>query len=340
VNGKKINKISYFRIVSAAILLLVIPLYIILLRGNDFSPSPKIFIVTKGESFSRITDSLEANGIINSKTTLKIAGRVLGMTRKIKWGKYSFPSGISNYSILRDIENGFSTVPSKVTVVEGMRSKQIARILHREVGIDSARFVSLFSDTSLIGLDSTGSSSLEGYLLPDTYEFSWQEDEQDIAQRFLKAFREFYVDSLRQKAKSMGLSLNEVLTMASIVEAEAVHDDERAIIAGVYYNRLRIHMPLQADPTVQYAISDTPKRLMYDDLKIDSPYNTYRNIGLPPGPINNPGRLSILAALYPEQNKFLYFVSNANGRHRFSKNYSEHLRNVRSYRKARALARN
>jgi UPF0755 protein len=340
VNGKRITNAVLFRIISVALLVIVIPLYIILWRSNEFSPSPRIFIISKGESFSSVADSLESDGIISSKTTFKIAGRILGAAHKIRIGKYRFTSGMSNYKILKDIEGGLSTVVSKITVFEGMRSKQIAKTLHHEIGIDSSRFVSLFSDTSLIEIYPTGSSSLEGYLLPDTYEFYWQDDEKEILKRFLTEFRQFYVDSLRQRAKEMKLSLNEVLTMASIVEAEAVYDDERPIIAGVYYNRLRIHMPLQADPTVQYAISDVPRRLLYEDLKFNSPYNTYRNIGLPPGPINNPGRQSILAALYPAKHKFLYFVSNANGRHHFSRSYSEHLRNVRAYRKARSLARN
>lgn len=136
----------------------------------------------------------------------------------------------------------------------------------------------------------------------------------------------------------MKLTLNEVLTMASIVEGEAMYDDERPVIAGVYYNRLRKRMRLQADPTVQYAVSDLPRRLSRSDLKIDSPYNTYEHYGLPPGPINNPGRKSILAALYPAKHQYLYFVSNYNGRHRFSRTYEEHQRHVREYRKARALA--
>jgi UPF0755 protein len=172
--------------------------------------------------------------------------------------------------------------------------------------------------------------------MPETYEFYWQDEEQNIVKRLVTEFREFWVDSLQKRMVMLGLTLNDVMTMASIVEGEAIYDSERPIIAGVYYNRLRIRMPLQADPTVIYAVSDHTRRLTRNDLKVNSPYNTYLRYGLPPGPINNPGKKSILAALYPQKHNFLYFVADANGRHRFAKNYSEHQSNVRLYRRARA----
>jgi UPF0755 protein len=337
VSGKKLN--NTIRNIAAAIsLLLFLIIYTIFWKGNHFAEPAKFITVSKGESFSSVADSLQARGIISSSVTFKIAGRFLGVTQKMRIGKYSFVSGLSNTEILNDIKGGISTIYSKVTIFEGARVKQIAKILRREVGIDSARFLSYMNDTSLIGIYPNRSRSLEGYLLPDTYDFFWQDDEKEIIKRLIKEFREFYVDSLQQRAKAMKISLNEVLTMASIVEGEAVYDDERPIIAGVYYNRLKKRMRLQADPTVQYAISDIPKRLSRNDLKIDSPYNTYEHYGLPPGPINNPGRKSILAALYPAKHQYLYFVSNYNGRHRFSRTYEEHQRYVREYRKARARA--
>ncbi len=313
-------------------------LYIVFWKTNTFDSSPRFITISKGQSFSSLADSLQSRGIISSSFTFKIAGRILGVTHKMRIGKYSFVSGISNQQILHDIEGGLSAIASKVTFVEGTRAKYIAKILRKEVGIDSARFISMISDTSLIGLYPHNAKSLEGYLLPDTYEFFWQDDEREIVKRLLTEFREFYCDSLQRRTKEMKMTLNDVLTMASIVEGEAVHDDERPIIAGVYYNRLKKRMKLQADPTVQYAVADVPKRLSREDLKIESPYNTYLYFGLPPGPINNPGRQSILAALYPAKHNFLYFVSNNNGRHRFSKTYEEHQRNVRAYRKARMLS--
>lgn len=325
---------------GGALFLLLLFIFIIFFLPNSFDPSPGIVTVSQGQSFSSVADSLVDKNILFSKTTFKIAGRLLGVTQQMRIGKYSFESGISNYGILNSIANGYSTVQSSVTLHEGLRAKLYARALKRHISIDSARFMELFTDTSLIGIYPHNSTSLEGYLMPDTYNFSWQEDEKIIVQQLIMEFRKFFVDSLQQRMRDLKYDLNDVLTMASIVEGEAVYDDERPIIAGVYYNRLRIRMPLQADPTVLYAVSDYSRRLLTKDLQVKSPYNTYLHYGLPPGPINNPSKQSILAALYPAKHNYLYFVSDYNGRHRFARSYGEHLRNVKLHRKARALAQN
>jgi UPF0755 protein len=195
--------------------------------------------------------------------------------------------------------------------------------------------MSLFLHPELIGLDNTDAQTLEGFLLPDTYNFYWQSDEKEIVEKMLAEFRGFFVDSLQIRTKQMRMSIRQMLTVASIIEGETSIDNERPIIAGLYYNRLRRGMRLEADPTIQYLIVDGPRRLRYSDLKIQSPYNTYENAGLPPGPINNPGRQSILAALYPAHHQYLYFVATGNGGHRFASSYEEHLRNVREYRRTR-----
>ncbi len=323
---------------SAAALLL--SAYAVFLLPNSFDPSPKFITVSKGQSFSSLADSLERKGIINSQFTFKLAGKFLGVTQKMRVGKYSFVSGISNSEILSDIESGRSTISTSVPLREGVKTKVFARILKRHIGIDSAKFMQYYRDTSLIGIYPHDAVSLEGYLMPDTYSFFWQDDERAVIQRMITEFREFFVDSLQRRMKELGYSLNDVMTMASIVEGEAVYDDERPIIAGVYYNRLKRRMKLQADPTVWFVVSDSSKRLTRNSLKVDSRYNTYRYYGLPPGPINNPGRRAILAALYPASHNYIYFVADYNGRHRFAKNYEEHQRNVRLYRKTREIARN
>lgn len=333
------NEIVKHKILSAAIIVVIIFFlggFVIFYFPNSFEPSPKIITVSKGESFNAVAESLKANNIIFSSTTFKIAGRILGTTHSLRVGKYQFISGASNMDILEDMGNGLSTINSKVTVLEGLRYRQITKILRKEIGIDTAKFNSFFRDTSLIGIYPNHAKSLEGYLMPDTYEFYWQDDEDNVLKRMVSEFREFFVDSLQRRMKQMNMTLNEVMTMASIVEGEALYDDERPIIAGVYYNRLKKRMRLQADPTVLYAVSDHSRRLLKNDLTVSSPYNTYLHYGLPPGPINNPGRKSIIAALYPAIHNYLYFVSDANGRHRFSKNYEEHRKNVHLYRKARA----
>jgi UPF0755 protein len=323
---------------SLAVLLLFV--IVIFFLPNNFDGSPRFITVSRGQSFSGVADSLEKKGIISGTTTFKIAGRLLGVTQRMRVGKYSFVSGVSNYEILTSIEGGTAAITSSVTLHEGVRTKLYARSLKYHIGIDSAKFMEYFYDTSMIGIYPHNAQSLEGYLMPNTYFFAWQDDEKQIVQRLITEFREFFVDSLQQRMKKLGFTLNDVMTMASIVEWEAVYDDERPIIAGVYYNRLKRRMRLQADPTVLYAVSDFPKRLTKRDLQTESPYNTYLVYGLPPGPINNPGKKSIMAALYPAKHNYIYFVADNNGRHRFAKDYQGHLRNVSLYRKARALAQN
>ena len=324
---------------SIAVLAVCIAAYFLLLEANTFEPSPLIVTVSRGETFGQVVDAFASAGLLNHPTLFKISGKLFGYAGKIKIGKYSFQNGASNREILYAISTGTSTANPEVTIYEGLRSAQIARILKREVGVDSAKISELFADTSLIRLSNHGAASLEGFLLPETYQFYWQVDEKEIVREMLSEFRKFFTDSLQRRAREMHMTINQVLTMASIVEGETVLDRERPIIAGLYYNRLKRHMKLEADPTIQFIIPDGPRRLLYEDLKVESPYNTYQNYGLPPGPINNPGRKSILAALYPERSNFLYFVADGLGGHRFARTYDEHLRNVRVYRHARAAAK-
>ena len=340
MSGKNPSKFRWLTLLASAAAAFLLSVYTVFYLPNSFDPSPKFITVSKGQSFSSLADSLENKGIILSQFTFKLAGKYLGITQKMRVGKYSFVSGVNNLEILRDIESGRSTVSTSVPLREGVKAKVFARILRRHIGIDSARFMQYYRDTSLIGIYPHNSPTIEGYLMPDTYSFFWQDDERAIIQRMITEFREFFVDSLQQRMRALGYDLNEVMTMASIVEGEAVYDDERPIIAGVYYNRLKRRMKLQADPTVWFVVSDSSRRLTRNSLKVDSPYNTYLYYGLPPGPINNPGRRAILAALYPTAHNYIYFVADYNGRHRFAKNYEEHQRNVRLYRKARELARN
>ncbi len=326
------------RVAGAAALLIFLVLYFVLWEPNTFVPSPKIIPINRGETFAQAVDALASAGVIEHPSLFKLGGKVFGYAGKIKVGKYSFSSGVSNREILYAISTATSTANPAVTVFEGLRGTHIARILRREVGIDSAKFAQLLSDTSLIHLDHHGATSLEGFLMPETYEFYWQVDEKEIVHEMLSEFRRFFVDSLQRRARQMKMTIREVLTMASIIEGETILDAERPIVAGLYYNRLRRRMKLEADPTIQYIIPDGPRRLLYVDLKTKSPYNSYQNYGLPPGPISNPGRKSILAALYPERHNYLYFVADGTGGHRFARTFDEHLKNVRSYRRARALA--
>lgn len=313
-------------------------LYQILWAPNKFD-GDRIVIVSKGLNFKQVTDSLATAGVIRNRTLFELAGELLGLTKGIHIGKYLFHSGVSNKEILGDLRSGKSALLITVLIREGLKAATQARVFAKELGIDSARFAQLAHDSEFIqslGVEVPPMGGLEGFLLPDTYLFYWQPDEDQIIRRMVESFKEFFVDSLKRRAEEFGMTINKILTLASIVEGEAILDEERPIIAGVYYNRLQRRMRLEADPTIQYTIENGPRRLLYADLQTGSPYNTYRNYGLPPGPINNPGRASILAALYPANHSYLYFVATGKGGHTFSRTYPEHRRAVARYRRMQA----
>ncbi|MCI0706019.1 MAG: endolytic transglycosylase MltG [Ignavibacteriae bacterium] len=302
---------------------------------NSFDGYERVVIIPRGTNFPAVVDSLESAGVLQNRRSFVYAARILDVGGSIQFGKYRFKSGMSNLALLRDLSEGLSNYPIPVLIGEGMRMRFIAAKFSREVGTDSAEFMDLCQNPVFIESLGIDAPTLEGYLLPDTYAFKWQKEEHEIISSLVGAFKNFYTDSLIARQEEVKMSLKQVLTLASIVEGETSVDSERATVAGVYLNRLRIRMPLQADPTIQYILPNGPRRLLYTDLQINSPYNTYRYYGLPPGPINNPGRKSILAVLYPEQHKYLYFVANGTGGHTFSKTYGEHQRAVRTWRRVR-----
>lgn len=305
--------------------------------GNSFGGSEqKLVTVSRGQTFQEIVDSLESQQVIRSRAMFELVARVLGGTERIQVGRYAFQQGASNASIYLTLRDGVENLLIPVSVPEGTMARTQARIYRKAIGIDSAAFMRLAFDPSFarsLGIDAP---SLEGYLLPDTYHFYWQQEEREILRTMVSAFTQFYGDSLRSRSEAIGWTMQKVVTLASIVEGEAVLDEERPVIAGVYLNRLRLRMRLEADPTIQYVIPGGPRRLLYSDLRYDSPYNTYRNYGLPPGPVNNPGRSSILAVLNPAEHRYLFFVANGQGGHWFSSTYAEHLRNVKRYRRERS----
>ncbi len=220
-----------------------------------------------------------------------------------------------------------------MTIHGGSTIRYIAAKLKYDLFVDSASFVKETKDKSFIDSLGLHASTFEGYLLPDQYDLYERSSPSEIIGIFYNNFKKFMTDSLRRRAVSLGYSVHEILTLASIVEGETNKTDEMPVIASVYYNRLKKRMRLEADPTIQYLQPNGWKRLLYKDLKIKSPYNTYIYSGLPPGPINNPGKKAILATLYPADTDYLYFVANGKGGHNFSKTYSQHLRNVNQYRR-------
>lgn len=296
----------------------------------------KTLFVRRGMPFSQVVDSLEAADIIRNRTLFLITARILGGAERVQAGKYRFSSGVSNAAVFLALRDGEGGQPIRVSIPEGARPRLQARLFARAIGIDSARYVNLAYDPELARDLGIEAGSLEGYLLPETYTLRWGMGERELIAMQVREFERFFTDSLRDRAEELGWTVHQAVTFASIVEGEAVIDDERPIIAGVYHNRLRIGMKLEADPTIQYLLDERPRRVLYADLRRDSPYNTYLYRGLPPGPVNNPGKASILASLYPASHQYIFFVANGRGGHWFASSYADHVTNVRKYRHERA----
>jgi len=334
---KKIILVTVLAIVGLALTSGLILVLNVFYGANDFpDEQPKAFFVSRGQSFASITDSLLADGIIRERSWFVFVAKIFGGTERMQVGKYEFLSGLSNTDIFFSLREGAGIITIPVILPHGSRSTRYAARLARTIGIDSTRYMELVHDERFARSLGVGKRSLEGYLMPETYNFMWQQDEESIIRTQVHQFWSFYRDSLRVRAGQLGFSVHDMVTLASIVEGEVVLQEEAPRVAGVYHNRLRKGMLLQADPTVQFFLEDGPRRLTYNDYKVDHPYNTYRRKGLPPGPVNNPGRTAILAALYPEEHAFLYFVADGKGGHRFSTSYQQHLRFVRQYRRDRS----
>jgi len=322
-------------IIILCLITVILFAYGVFLSPNIFDGDRFVFI-SRGTSFREVGDSLSKAGIIRSRLLFEVAGRVMGTTTKMQIGKYRFRSGVSNWEIIDIIRHGRTIETIQVTLPEGLTAATYAKILHEKLAIDSSRFMELVNDSTFAeSLGVKGSRGLMGYLMPKTYKFYWQENEETIIKTLVNEFWNEFNDDMREALNRRKMTLNELLTMASIIELETAIDSERSIIAGVYYNRLKKRMRLQADPTVQFALGGERRRLHYSDLEIESEYNTYKHYGLPPGPINNPGKSSILAALYPARHNFLYFVATGEGGHKFSNSFIEHKQAIQKYRKNR-----
>ncbi|MEK7671237.1 MAG: endolytic transglycosylase MltG, partial [Bacteroidota bacterium] len=312
-------------------------LYNIFYGANNFADAEKkSFFVSKGESWEETVDSLAAQGIVRDKDWFNLVTNVYSRGKQTHVGKYEFKSGISNAELYNNLRLGRGIVSISVTLKEGRTAVTFSRAFARTLGIDTVRFMNLVNDETYARSLGVEAKNLEGYLSPNTYSFNWQTDESEIIRRLTHQTEKVFDDSLRQRAQELNMSLHEVLTLASIIEGEASLDDERAIISGVYHNRLRKGMKLEADPTIQFIIADGPRRIVLSDLRINNPYNTYMYYGLPPGPISNPQAASIIAALYPAKHNYLFFVANGRGGHWFSSNYADHMNNVRKFRRERA----
>ncbi len=290
--------------------------------------------IPEGAPFDQVLDSLEVRGVLSSRGAFKLLASLTGDDARIKPGLYKFRRGLSNARLLNALVTGESTVRIRLTFPEGITIRRVASIAQREAEIDSAELVRLANDRTFLRTIGINAVSAEGYLMPDTYFVPWGEKPATLLKRMTTLFKRFYDDAKKSAAQRQGLSPYEAVILASIVEGEARVEQERRVIAGLYLNRLRKGIRLQADPTIQYVLKDGPRRLLYSDLRMDSPYNTYMVTGLPPTPINNPGKASIEAVLDPAQHDYIFMVAKADGsgEHTFSRNEREHAAAVRLYR--------
>jgi UPF0755 protein len=294
-------------------------------------------VVEQGDNLRDIANKLYELGVIRSRNYFYYKGKSIG--NDIKTGEYKVEPNMTFEEIYKLLTIGGEIYTINVTFPEGFTLYQFATKLEENGLVDKEKFIAAtenYFDESLSGeVDNKDMYfSLEGYLFPDTYFFSKNQNEADIVAMLTRTLNDKWTQEMEDQLIKMDRTKHEILTIASLIEREAYNDDERATIAGVIYNRLEVGMPLQIDASVIYGKGKGKEHssvLTKNDLIEPNPYNTYVNVGLPPGPIASPGLNSIIAALYPEEHEYFYYVMGENG-HVFSKTYEEHLKNVENYR--------
>ena len=290
---------------------------------------PQVFEVKSGMTLKQVSQELFRQNLIRSANAFQAIALIQDKEKLIKVGEYYISPSMLPAEILQRITSG-KTVLHSITIPEGYRITEIANLLEEKDLADKNIFLQQAKNVEL--LEGIPTSSLEGYLFPDTYHFGKRTTEAAIINKMVKTFKERVLkQEFLKRAEDLGFSYHEIITLASLIEKETGKDSERKQISSVFHNRLKKNMLLQTDPTVIYAIDIFDGNIRKRDLNIDSPYNTYRYKGLPPGPIANPGLKSIIAALYPATTSNLYFVSKQDGSHKFSATLNEHNRAVQKY---------
>lgn len=300
---------------------------------RGYAVPAQIVDIPPGSGSRAIGARLVSAGIVRDRYTFELALYLSGASRALQAGQYRFDQAMTPREVIDKIARGDVYVV-RITFPEGLTIQEMAKEYESHGLGTSAAFEAAAADPAPIAALDPEAHSLEGYLFPETYSVEPNAPAARLVDAMVARFKQEVGQDLRQQAAARGLTLHEVVTLASIVEKETGDPAERPMVAAVYENRLRLHMPLQCDPTVIYALELAGQYsggLRRDDLSYDSPYNTYRYPGLPPGPIASPGRASIVAALDPASVPYLYFVSRNDGTHVFARTLAEHNRNVRKY---------
>ncbi len=302
---------------------------------NTGKGTSNLIYVYAGDCYEDVYQALATQGIlIRPRSFDWVASRMHFDDHSIKEGRYLIPVGISNYDLIHKLRLGQQD-PVDLVINTAPTLNDLAAILDRQLAMDSSAFIAYTQDTYIPRSAYTPETILSLFI-PNTYEVWWNVSPAKLLARMESEHDRFWNADRRAKAAQLSMTPTEVYTLASIVESETQVSDERATIAGVYLNRLRLHIPLQADPTIRFALKDkTVHRILLKHLEIDSPYNTYRNSGLPPGPITMPTIQSIDAVLNAEDNDYLFFCARPgyDGRHDFARTLSAHLANARHYQK-------
>jgi len=285
--------------------------------------APVRVIIPKGASFKTATDSLEKAGIVHYPFFFRMLARVKGDDRNIKPGTYLFKRRTPWTEILSALNGGHALVNS-ITIPEGFSLNQIVPLLARTLQVPVDSVTAAVRDTALLRRLDVPTPNLEGYLFPDTYAFPDGTTARQAVGEMVKRFEREWKPDWNRQLSTLAMNRHDIVTLASIIEEEAKRAEERPIISAVYHNRLRERMLLQADPTVQYALGRHTPRILYKDLQVKSPYNTYIHAGLPPGPIASPGGASLVAALNPAKVAYRYFVAYPDGHHEFRTTLAEH----------------
>jgi UPF0755 protein len=295
-------------------------------------PAGAVVSVPAGASFRAVAGQLQRAGMLRHPELLSAWARWYGLDRRVHSGEYRIDRPLSPLQIL-DLLQTPSRALHRVTIPEGYTARQIAAVLEREGFGGRDLFRCVMRDPLLLAQLDLPATGVEGFMFPDTYAFSWSTEPHEIIRTMVTRFRE-QVEPLTARRIAAGMTEVEMVTLASVIEKETGRGDERPLISGVFHNRLRLSMPLQSDPTVFYGLNRLSGRLTRADLQSSSRYNTYAHVGLPPGPIANPGRAALEAAIVPVQTEALYFVSRNDGSHEFSETLPEHNRAVQRYQRA------
>ena len=311
------------------------------------APEPVTVSVKKEQAVRDIGEMLEDQGVIDSAIQFRVLAELLGYEGKLQAGEYEFDPDTPALQVVYRMRRGIVS-PLFVTVIEGWRLEEIADALDEQGVISRDDFLEAAVagdfDLDFEFLRRLGPATpLEGYLFPATYFYRRDDSAQDVIQQMLESMDGKFTQDLRSQALDRGLTMHGVLTLASIIEREAKVPEERPIMAQVFLKRLRLGIPLEADPTVQYAVAGDPEsvaefgywkaQLTADDLEVDSPYNTYRVSGVPPTPIAAPRLASIMAVIEPADTNYLYFVAKPDGSHAFAETEEEHQSNIEEYRR-------